>query len=38
MKLYGGIDLHSNNGVMSLLDEGDQLIYERRLCHAIDEI
>ncbi len=24
MKLYGGIDLHSNNSVITLLDEQDQ--------------
>lgn len=31
MKLYGGIDLHSNNSVIGLLDEEDQMIYQRRL-------
>jgi transposase len=31
MKLYGGIDLHSNNCVMVLLDEEDRLVYEKRL-------
>jgi len=31
MKLYGGIDLHSNNSVMALLDEQDQVVYRRRL-------
>ena len=31
MKLYGGIDLHSNNSVMVLLDEEDQVVYEKRL-------
>ena len=36
MKLYGGIDLHSNNNVISLLDENDQLIYERRLPNELD--
>ncbi len=38
MKLYGGIDLHSNNNVISLLDENDQLIYERRLPNELDII
>ncbi|MFD2113159.1 hypothetical protein [Thiorhodococcus fuscus] len=26
MKLYGGIDLHSNNSVVVLLDENDAVI------------
>ena len=25
MKLYGGIDLHSNNSVIALLDEADRV-------------
>ena len=31
MKLYGAIDLHSNNNVTVLIDEQDQVIYEKRL-------
>jgi transposase len=31
MKLYGGIDLHSNNSVVALLDEEDQIVYRQRL-------
>jgi hypothetical protein len=31
MKLYSGIDLHSNNSVVSVLDETDRIVYERRL-------
>jgi transposase len=31
MKLYGGIDLHSNNSVLVLIDEEDRVIYEKRL-------
>ncbi len=38
MKLYGGIDLHSNNSVISLLDENDRLIYEQRLPNEQDII
>lgn len=30
MKLYGGIDLHSNNSVIAFLGENDQLLYQRR--------
>lgn len=31
MKLYGGIDLHSNNSVVALLDEEDRVLYRKRL-------
>ncbi len=31
MKLYGGIDLHANNMVTALIDEQDQVVYQRRL-------
>ena len=31
MKLYGGIDLHSNNSVIALLDDEDKVVYQRRL-------
>ncbi len=31
MKLYGGIDLHSNNSVLALLDEDERLVYRKRL-------
>jgi hypothetical protein len=31
MPLYGGIDLHANNSVVVLLNEQDQVIYQRRL-------
>jgi hypothetical protein len=30
MKRYGGIDLHSTNPVVALLDEQDQLVYQKR--------
>jgi transposase len=30
-KLYGAIDLHSNNNVTVLIDEQDRVVYERRL-------
>jgi transposase len=33
MKLYGGIDLHSNNSVVALLDEEDRVIYRKRLAN-----
>ena len=31
MKLYGGIDLHSNNSVVALLDDEDRAVYRKRL-------
>jgi transposase len=31
MKLYGGIDLHSNNSVVALLDEAGRVVYRKRL-------
>jgi transposase len=35
MKLYGGIDLHSNNCVVCLLDEQDKVVYQRRLANDL---
>ena len=31
MPLYGGIDLHANNSVIVLLNEQDEVIYQKRL-------
>jgi transposase len=30
MSLYGGIDLHTNNNVIVLLNEQDEVIYRKR--------
>jgi len=38
MKLYGAIDLHSNNSVVVLLDEQDRVVYERRLPNDLSVI
>ena len=38
MKLYGGIDLHSNNSVLVLIDERDRVIYEKRLRNDATQI
>jgi transposase len=38
MKLYGGIDLHSNNSVIAIIDESDQVIYQRRLANDLELI
>ena len=31
MKLYGAIDLHSNNNVLVVIDENDYLLFRKRL-------
>ena len=38
MTLYCGIDLHSNNSVISLIDETDQLLSEKRLDNNLEAI
>jgi len=38
MKLYGGIDLHSNNCVIMLLDEQDKVVYNKRLTNDLSVI
>ena len=38
MKLYGGIDLHSNNSVVALLDEEERLAYRKRLANDAPSI
>jgi transposase len=37
-RLYGGIDLHSNNSVLALVDETDTVVFEKRLPNEIDTI
>jgi transposase len=38
MKLYCGIDLHSSNNVVAVLDEHDRPLYEKRLNNDLDVI
>lgn len=38
MKLYGAIDLHSNNSVVVVLDENDHVVYEQRLPNDLQMI
>jgi len=38
MKLYGGIDLHSNNSVIVILDEKDQVVYKKKHKNDLLEI
>jgi len=36
--LYAGIDLHSNNSVLVVLDENDHMVYQKRLPNRLAEI
>jgi len=36
MKLYCGIDLHSNNHVITIIDEHDQILFERRMPNKLE--
>ncbi len=38
MTLYCGIDLHSNNSLISLIDETDRLVSEKRLDNTLEAI
>lgn len=38
MKLYGGIDLHSNNNVIALCDETDRVVYRKRLANDVEAV
>jgi transposase len=38
MRLYGGIDLHSNNNVVALTDETDRIVYRKRLPNNIETV
>ena len=38
MLLYGGIDLHANNSVIVLLNEQDEVIYQKRLPNDLSTI
>jgi transposase len=38
MSLYGGIDLHANNSVVALMNERDEVIYQKRLPNDLPTI
>lgn len=38
MKLYGGIDLHSNNSVFNLIDENGNVILKKRITNSLEAI
>jgi hypothetical protein len=38
MKKYSGIDLHSNNNVVVVIDEADHVVYRRRLPNELAKV
>ena len=38
MVLYGGIDLHANNSVIVLINEQDEVVYQKRLPNALSTV
>lgn len=38
MTLYAGIDLHSNNCVVVVLDDRDRVLLEKRVCNDLDRV
>ncbi len=38
MKLYCGIDLHSNNSFVVVMDEGERVLYKKRLANDVSVI
>jgi transposase len=38
MKLYAGIDLHSNNSVIAVIDEQDRVVFQKRLPNELERI
>lgn len=38
MKLYAGIDLHSNNSMIVVIDEQDRVVFEQRLSNELERI
>jgi transposase len=38
MKLYAGIDLHSSNNYVGIIDENDKRLYQKRLPNRLENI
>ena len=38
MKLYAGIDLHSNNSVVAIIDEQDRVVLQKRFPNELERI
>ena len=37
MKLYGGLDLHSNNSVINIIDEQGKVVFRKRIVNKINQ-
>ena len=38
MKLYGGLDLHSNNSVINIIDEQGKVVFRKRIANDLDSV
>ena len=38
MKSYAGIDLHSSNNYVGIIDEQDQRLYQKRLPNSLENV
>jgi len=38
MKVYAGIDLHSSNNYVGIIDEEDRRLYQKRLPNQLEDI
>jgi len=38
MKLYGGIDLHSNNNYLGIINRKDKKVYKKKLPNDLAEV
>ena len=38
MKLYAGIDLHSNNSMVAIIDEQDRVVLQKRFANDLKQI
>ncbi len=38
MKAYAGIDLHSSNCFIGIIDENDQHLYQRRVSNYLEDV
>ena len=38
MRLYAGIDLHSNNSMVAIIDEQDRVVLQKRFANALQQI
>ena len=38
MKLHGGLDWHSNNSVINIIDEQSKVVFRKRIANDLDSI